>query len=166
MNAGWTHEATRRPYYIMDEEVGALPLSELIASRTPLAVSNVITVGIQVCDALHKTHTLTGPNKQLLGAIHRDIKPANLLLTEGDDDETPVLVKVLDFGIAWALQYVVNGAVARSFHGTVAYAAPEQHIGRALVRSDGVLWGRPARRWKRWSSAGLAGGRAVHTGRF
>ena len=29
VNAGWTHEVTRRPYYIMDEEVGALPLSEL-----------------------------------------------------------------------------------------------------------------------------------------
>lgn len=29
VNAGWTHEVTRRPFYIMDEEVGALPLSEL-----------------------------------------------------------------------------------------------------------------------------------------
>ena len=134
VHAGWTREEIRRPYYIMDEEPGAIPLSELIASRTPFAVSNVLSIGIQVCDALHKAHTLTGPNKELLGAIHRDLKPANLLIMKDDDGNT--IVKLLDFGIAWALYLVVHGLVARAFHGTVAYASPEQHIGRAVPQSD------------------------------
>ena len=134
VNAGLTREDIPRPYYVMDEEPGALTLSELIVSRTPLAVSNVLTIGIQVCDALHKVHTLAGPNGELLGAVHRDLKPGNLLIMKDDDGKT--IVKLLDFGIAWALYLVVQGAVERTFHGTVAYAAPEQHIGRALLQSD------------------------------
>lgn len=165
VDAGWTKEAVRRPYYITDEEVGAVPLAELIATRTPMAVLNVLTLGMQVCDALHRAHTLLGPNKELLGAIHRDVKPANLLLAEDDDGK--VTVKVLDFGIAWALHHVISGVVESRFMGTVAYAAPEQQIGRALVQTDlyslcVVLYELLADRHPFWDAADIVDLLALH----
>jgi len=165
VTAGWTREELPRPYYIMDEEPGAVTLAELIAQRTPLAVLNVLSIGIQVCDALHKAHTLTGPDGQLLGAVHRDLKPANLLIVQDDDGNT--VVKLLDFGIAWALHLVVTGAVSAMFHGTVAYAAPEQQIGRAVLQSDiyslcVVLYELLAERHPYWDAADLNDMMACH----
>jgi formylglycine-generating enzyme required for sulfatase activity/tRNA A-37 threonylcarbamoyl transferase component Bud32 len=66
--------------------------------------------------------------------IHRDIKPENVFILPGEK------VKVLDFGLAKAVQEVLleqPDAHAKSVVGTLAYAAPEQRMNRQVdLRAD------------------------------
>ncbi len=54
------------------EYVEGEPLSVRLG-RGPLAFSELLSVGIQVADALDDAHSK--------GIVHRDIKPSNLMLT-------------------------------------------------------------------------------------
>ncbi len=125
-------------------ESGSLPLNESLS------------VALQIAQALEEAHEK--------GIVHRDLKPQNVKASiEGK-------VKVLDFGLAKAMDPTASGAVsaadlARSptltaagtalgvILGTAAYMAPEQAKGRAVDRRADiwafgvVLWemlsGRP-----------------------
>ena len=105
---------------------GALPLEEALA------------IARQIADALEAAHEH--------GIIHRDLKPANVKV------RTDGTVKVLDFGLAKAMEPVGAGAaivsqsptittpamtMAGVILGTAAYMSPEQARGRpADKRSD------------------------------
>ncbi len=110
---------------------GGLPLDRLLAIAT------------QVAGAVAAAHTH--------GIVHRDLKPANVMVGPRD------LVKVLDFGLAKALDANASRATAETVApaqditgegrilGTVAYMSPEQAEGRTVdARSDifslGVLF--------------------------
>ncbi|HYU77483.1 MAG TPA: protein kinase [Vicinamibacterales bacterium] len=111
--------------FIVMEYVEGELLSERVA-KGPLALREVIDIGLQVTDALDEAHGR--------GITHRDIKTANLMRTERG------LVKVLDFGLAkfeaarnrdasvTATQVTIPGLVV----GTIAYMAPEQALGRPV----------------------------------
>ena len=71
--------------FLAMEYVEGEPLSVRLG-RGPLAFSELLSVGIQVADALDDAHSK--------GIVHRDIKPSNLMLTPRGH------VKVLDFGLA------------------------------------------------------------------
>jgi hypothetical protein len=92
------------------EHVPGRTLAELLRSEGPLAPARVAAIGADVADALAHAH--------VRGVVHRDVAPGNVMVR--DDG----VVKVLDFGIARALQGsgVLPSATAR---GTLAYAAPE-----------------------------------------
>lgn len=141
LDGKWTREEVPRPYYTMHEEPGAVPLVELLNKRTPFGLAQILEVIFEVNDALDYVHSLTGPDGVPLGAIHRDLKPGNILLVRSRGG---TVVKLLDFGIAFALKKTLDGERDRLFHGTFAYAAPEQHEGIALPQSDlyalGVLF--------------------------
>lgn len=59
--------------------------------------------------------------------IHRDVKPSNLIITSNPDKQR-VLVKLLDFGLAFALGEAEDHGltVAGRTVGTIDYMAPEQ----------------------------------------
>jgi two-component system LytT family response regulator len=110
--------------FLAMEYVEGEPLSVRLG-RGPLAFPELLSVGIQVADALDDAHSK--------GIVHRDIKPSNLMLTPRG------YVKVLDFGLAKLdtsnrresqisdTQLMTSAGVVM---GTVAYMSPEQALGR------------------------------------
>jgi serine/threonine-protein kinase len=134
-------DSTSTPALVM-EFVEGPTLADRIA-RGPIPLDEALPIARQIADALEAAHEH--------GIIHRDLKPANIKVR---DDGT---VKVLDFGLAKAMEPVASGAssavLANSptitspalmtgvgvLLGTAAYMSPEQAKGRpADKRSD--IW--------------------------
>src|SRR5216684_6052943 len=105
--------------------------------RSRLPLSEVLAVAQQIADALDAAHRA--------GIVHRDLKPSNIKITpEG-------VVKVLDFGIAKALEAEVSSVapdlstmtagctMAGAILGTAAYMSPQQARGQGVdKRAD--IW--------------------------
>ena len=120
-------------------------------ARGSIAVAEALLIAQQLAEAIAAAHEH--------GIVHRDLKPSNIRITPGG------MVKVLDFGIAKALQSgggppdaapTVTGmsTVLGGIIGTAAYMSPEQARGgsvdgRADIWAFGcvlyqMLAGRPA----------------------
>jgi len=95
--------------YIVMEFIDGPSLAKAIA-RKPLSVSNVIKIGIHLCNGLEAAKEQ--------GLIHRDIKPQNILISRSGH------TKLVDFGLARRADTgdESGGRIA----GTPAYIAPEQ----------------------------------------
>ncbi len=72
-------------HFIAMEYIEGLPLSARI-NGSPLDVSEIVQLGIQIADALDEAHTK--------GITHRDIKPSNIIITPRGQ------AKLVDFGLA------------------------------------------------------------------
>ncbi|MDT5029913.1 MAG: eukaryotic-like serine/threonine-protein kinase [Actinoplanes sp.] len=97
--------------YLVVEYVDGPSLAEVVEKRGPLKSSNLHSVAIGVATALTAIHGA--------GVIHRDLKPRNVLLAPGSP-------KVIDFGIARALESTSAHTRTDQMVGTVAYMAPER----------------------------------------
>ncbi len=110
------------PYIVMPL-VGGGSLQQRIERDGPLPISDVLSIGLQIAEALIAAHRQ--------GIIHRDIKPANILIDEGGHR-----VMLSDFGLARVLDdasMTASGMVA----GTPNYMSPEQARGESVdARSD------------------------------
>jgi serine/threonine protein kinase/Tol biopolymer transport system component len=123
--------------YHLEEEAGSRflvleliegeTLAERIA-RGPIPVEETLEIAKHICEALEAAHEK--------GVIHRDLKPANVkIMPDGK-------VKVLDFGLAKAMDYVpanvsmsnsptltLAGTLQGMILGTAGYMSPEQAKG-------------------------------------
>ena len=131
-DVGQAPEADGRPYLVM-ELLRGVTLYEVMAGG-PMAIAQVIGLGVQIADALDAAHSA--------GIIHRDLKPANIFVTSRGD------AKLLDFGLAAILApseignaadgSVTAGPPASALTsvgtavGTVLYMSPEQALGDPL----------------------------------
>ena len=97
--------------YLVVEYVDGPSLADLVRDRGPVTGGNVHSVAIGVAIALAAIHDA--------GVVHRDLKPANVLFSLG----TP---KVIDFGIAKALDTTSQHTVPGQILGTIAYMGPER----------------------------------------
>jgi serine/threonine-protein kinase len=108
--------------YIAMELVDGEPLSNLIAREKALTVARATEICRQVAEALGAAHEL--------GIVHRDLKPDNIMIVTKDGRD---LVKVVDFGIAKAMQSGGTRLTRTGFVlGTPAYMSPEQIAGDVL----------------------------------
>jgi predicted Ser/Thr protein kinase len=97
--------------YLVVEFVDGPSLAEVIKDQGPLTGGTLHSVAVGVATALAAIHGA--------GVIHRDLKPHNVLFSLG----TP---KVIDFGIARALEATSRHTRTDQMVGTVAYMAPER----------------------------------------
>ena len=120
-----------RTTFIVMELVEGEDLSARI-ERGALPVNEAARIALQIAEALEAAHER--------GVVHRDLKPANVRVTPDGK------VKVLDFGLAKALDPVAPGdpessptitsagTVAGMILGTAAYMSPEQASGQPIDR--------------------------------
>ncbi len=121
------------PYLVM-ELLDGEPLDAALRIRGPLGLPEAVEVVSQIARALVQAHTEN--------VAHRDLTPANVFLSR--DEEGRVLVKLLDFGIARAIQpRRAQGAfaTARGFvFGTPGYMSPEQSRATAALDHRCDVW--------------------------
>ena len=112
-----------RPY-ITNEFVNGQTLKDVLDFRSPLPISEALSIMIQLTSALQYAHDHN--------IIHRDIKPQNIFLLQ---DGT---VKLGDFGIAEADGLDIHNPMeSKEIVGSVHYIAPEIAKGKpASAQSD------------------------------
>ncbi len=99
------------PPYLVVEYVDGPSLGAVVQERGPLSPANQHGLAVGVAVALTAIHGA--------GVIHRDLKPSNVLLAPGSP-------KVIDFGIARAVDATHASTTTDHLIGTVAYMAPER----------------------------------------
>ncbi len=127
-------EVHESEHFIVMELLDGESLSDRIR-RGAFDIESVLTLGVQIADALESAHSK--------GIVHRDLKPANIFVTSRGQ------AKILDFGLAKIDQQKPNAAsnvptaiadhltTAGATMGTVAYMSPEQARGEVTdARTD------------------------------
>jgi serine/threonine-protein kinase len=110
-----------RPYFVM-EFVDGVPITQCVRDRH-LEPPRALRLFIDLCHGVEHAHSR--------GVVHRDLKPGNVLVVDSEPHGQP---KIIDFGIAKALQAAREGDGARTetgrVMGTPGYMSPEQAAGR------------------------------------
>ncbi|MEO5725962.1 MAG: serine/threonine-protein kinase [Byssovorax sp.] len=107
--------------------------SQLTSSDRPLPSDLVASLLGQACRGLHAAHELRDEHGQPRLLVHRDVSPQNIMCT--------VLgaVKLIDFGIAWAVDRLVESTRAMTIKGKLTYMAPEHLRGQPVTRSADIF---------------------------
>ncbi|MFI0447076.1 serine/threonine-protein kinase [Actinomadura sp. 6N118] len=115
------------PIFVVTEYIDGPTLDQAMTEGGPLRGSNLDGLAVGVATALSAIHDA--------GLVHRDLKPANVLLSA-------VGPRVIDFGIARALDAQTGVTTTGQAVGTPAYMAPELLTGGEITpASDVFSWG-------------------------
>ena len=126
---GFGHEAGLP--YIVFELLNGRSLKSMLRREGPFDAAGAGRMVLQMLEALMAAHAM--------GIIHRDIKPANVYIC---DDQGPDFVKVLDFGLAKALEG--EGAEVATITdtgyrlGTPRYMSPEMARGQQVGEAGDI----------------------------
>ncbi|WP_250279725.1 protein kinase [Frankia sp. Cppng1_Ct_nod] len=113
--------------YLVTEFIEGRTLAKFVSDGGPLSAANLEQLAVGVAAALTAIHGA--------GIVHRDLKPSNVVLS-------PFGPRVIDFGIARALDSVSNLTGDLQQLGTPAFMAPEQIEGAAITSAvDIFAWG-------------------------
>lgn len=104
-------------FYMVLEMIPGESVSERVWRNGPIPIADSIRIVREAADGLESAHQK--------GIVHRDISPDNLMLAR--EENAPEITKVIDFGIAWALNDDgIQYTEAAMFPGRPEYASPEQ----------------------------------------
>ncbi|WP_433628190.1 serine/threonine-protein kinase [Nocardia sp. CA-120079] len=104
--------------------VPGVPLDKAVHDHGPLLSEQVRTLAVGLASALHSIHGV--------GLIHRDLKPANVILA----DDGP---RVIDFGIARAVEGRSELTHTGSIIGSPAFMSPEQAQSEPLSPASDIF---------------------------
>ncbi len=136
--------STQGELFLVMDYVHGESLSKLLmavrAHKTKVSPHIVSAIMGGVLRGLHAAHEATHPKRGALNIVHRDISPQNVLVGV---DGSP---RVLDFGVAKAMDRLQEMTREGQLKGKLAYMAPEQFNGGSVTRSvdiwaaSVVLW--------------------------
>ncbi|MEV0460219.1 serine/threonine-protein kinase [Catellatospora methionotrophica] len=112
--------------YLVTEYIEGPTLTAALEADGPMRGSTLDSLAIGIAVALNGIHAAS--------IAHRDLKPGNVILSR-------VGPKVIDFGIARALDDQARLTASGDIVGTPAYMAPEQFRGTATTATDVFSWG-------------------------
>jgi len=131
----FSHEVIGDVYGLVMELVRGSTIGGLLkkcrAAEVVLPLPATVSLLLEAADSLRYAHGLTTEDGAYLGLVHRDLKPENLLVdAEGH-------LRVLDFGIAWVTERLIESTATGLAKGSLLYMSPEQLRGKRLdARSD------------------------------
>lgn len=123
-----------RPPYLVLEYVDGADLFE-VEKRAAMAghsfpVELALHIVAEVAHGLSAVHQASDESGRSLNVVHRDVSPGNILIGSNG------VVRLTDFGIAWARERLEKTAVGVA-KGTLDYMAPEQLAGGPVdARAD------------------------------
>ncbi|GAB6088048.1 protein kinase domain-containing protein [Alkaliphilus crotonatoxidans] len=110
--------------YIVESYVEGISLNKKLELEGPFTEKQVVSWSMQLTDALEYLHSI-----KPYPIIYQDMKPSNIIITPEDK------AVMIDFGVS--TEFAGKDRIRKSVVGiTNAFAAPEQHRGRADPRSD------------------------------
>ena len=122
--------------YIVMEWVDGDSLAKLrrLAQKngTPIPLGLSLRILADACAGLHAAHELCDRQGKRLNVVHRDVSPHNILVSSVGS------VKIIDFGVAKALDRQAGETRTGVVKGKIRYMAPEQAQGRPLDRRADV----------------------------
>jgi serine/threonine protein kinase len=118
--------------YVHGESLSTLCRIQARERREHVPLDIAVGIMLGVLQGLHAVHEATDEQGRPLGLVHRDVSPPNVIV--GADG----LTRVLDFGIAKALEHIEDSNPNR-VKGKSGYMSPEQIRGERLTQRSDVF---------------------------
>ena len=103
------------------------------SKRQIIPIEIAVRVIADAAAGLHAAHELRDEQGRVLNVVHRDVSPQNVLIS------TSGAVKLVDFGVAKAIDRISEKTRTGHLKGKFGYMSPEQVRGRSVDRRSDVF---------------------------